>query len=292
MALTYHDVRELLAARHAGASFDRTLTIGRQALSLHRSEVRALCSENGLDPRSTWARQGFGAPADAFFAEALGTTELVALDVSRYEGAALLHDLNEPIPADWEEGFDAVVDGGSLEHVFDVRTALSNVMRLARVGGRVFVSTPGSNLLGHGFYQFSPELFYRAFGDASGFRVHGVKLVEAAYPGIDLVPARAAYSVVDADQVGERVGLVSRRPAMVLAHAEKLRHVPDPLAVAPQQSDYTRRWAASRGHHADARGGGFLRRRIPAGLRRRVRGLRQLRRYSYRNRRFFRRLTD
>jgi len=33
------------------------------------------------------------------------------------------------------------------------------------------IHTPASNLCGHGFYQFSPELFYRALNATNGFEV-------------------------------------------------------------------------------------------------------------------------
>ena len=37
------------------------------------------------------------------------------------------------------------------------------------VGGSIFVNTPANNMMGHGFYQFSPELMYRIFAEANGF---------------------------------------------------------------------------------------------------------------------------
>lgn len=283
MALTYHDARELLAARAAGAPFRRVLTVGRQALSLHPADVARLAAEHGVDPAAAWATRPPGGPADAFLRDALGAEDVTALDVSAYEGAGLLHDLNVPVPAAWEERFDAVIDGGSLEHVFDVRTALSNIMRLTRRGGRVLISVPANNLFGHGFYQFSPELFFRVFSPERGFRIERVVVAEARYPGIDLTPARAAYGVVDPDAVSERVGLLTRRPAMLVVHAEKLAHHEDPLAVAPQQSDYRARWTAGRPHHAAPVSG-----HVPPVVRRHLRGLRQRRRFSLRNRRFFR----
>ena len=58
--------------------------------------------------------------------------------------------------------FDVVYDGGTLEHVFNFPVALRNAMELLRPGGRLFtIHTCANNLCGHGFYQFSRELFYR-----------------------------------------------------------------------------------------------------------------------------------
>jgi len=54
-----------------------------------------------------------------------------------------------------------VIDGGTLEHVFNFPVAIKNAMQMVRAGGRLSLSPPANNYFGHGFYQFSPELFYR-----------------------------------------------------------------------------------------------------------------------------------
>lgn len=106
--------------------------------------------------------------ADAAFFSLLGLNEVQALDVDSFEGAEIVHDLNCPVPVELENRFGLIVDGGTLEHVFDVRQALSNVAAMLRLGGRVIHLSPGNNYLGHGFYQFSPTLFYDYY-DANGF---------------------------------------------------------------------------------------------------------------------------
>ena len=52
--------------------------------------------------------------------ELLGAEEIKAMDVSNYEGAQLIHDLNQPFQASMNERFTAVVDGSSLEHGFSI----------------------------------------------------------------------------------------------------------------------------------------------------------------------------
>ena len=58
--------------------------------------------------------------------------------------------------------FDLVFDGGTLEHVFNFSTALKNCMHMVKPHGRFVSVTLPNNWCGHGFYQFSPELFFRA----------------------------------------------------------------------------------------------------------------------------------
>ena len=202
--------------------------------------------------------------------------------MSDYEGADLIADMNQPVGPDLHQRFDAVIDGGSLEHIFNVPVALSNFIRMARPGGRIFVSTPANNLCGHGFYQFSPELMFRAFGEPQGCAVREVSLVSFSSPGIEQLRARNAYRVADPDQLGERVGLMSRRAAMVLVEAEKLRHLEEPFSTPPQQSDYSARWEAGRRHAS----GGRLD-RLPVTLRGLIRSVRLRHRFSLRNRRFY-----
>ena len=97
-------------------------------------------------------------PDRAFFGH-LGV-ELHALDYSDYEGAELVHDLNEPIPPEWAGRYRTILDGGTLEHVFDVRQALRNTGDLLAVDGRVIHFSPLNNYVNHGFWQFSPTLFF------------------------------------------------------------------------------------------------------------------------------------
>lgn len=288
MGLTVHETRLLLQAARAGAPFGSVITIGRQNLLLRDRDLRALAGEFDLPQAALAAARPFGTFADGFLAAALGAGEVTSLDVSDYEGAGLVHDLNEPLPEEHAQRFDALIDGGTLEHVFDVRTALSTYMRLVRPGGHLFLSTPANNLCGHGFYQFSPELLFRAFDAERGFRVVGARVAESAYPSVELRPARHAFAVVDPDEARERVGLRTSRPVMLLLQAEKLRHLDEPLARAPRQSDYSRRWREGTPHGAVA-GGPGLRSRLPGAVRRTLRGLRERRRYSLRNRRFYRR---
>jgi hypothetical protein len=58
----------------------------------------------------------------------LGADEIISIDASGYENATIIHDMNEPAE-DLAEQFDLVIDGGSLEHIFNFPVAILNVMR-------------------------------------------------------------------------------------------------------------------------------------------------------------------
>ena len=145
MGLDVNGVRFMIAARAAGARFDRTLMIGRQQLNVYPQRLRALLAAAGL-PTAAFEQPG---PECAFaepFLAALGAKEIQSLDVSDFEGAQIVHDLNLPLPEHLRGQFDMVYDGGTLEHVFNLPIALKNCMELLRPDGRLFLHTPANNL--------------------------------------------------------------------------------------------------------------------------------------------------
>jgi hypothetical protein len=235
MGLDDKGAQFLLAARGLGVSFERTATIGRQRLYATPSWLRRRLAAFGyrLDDRDT-ARllsesDGFAEP----FLQLLGAREVVSMDASSYEGASRVLNLNDQLPADLDGAFTTVVDAGSLEHVFDFPTAIGNCMRMVAPDGHFLAITVINNMMGHGFYQFSPELFYRVLSEANGFTVERMLVTEAS--------STRWYEVSDPETVGTRVQLRSFRPGYLCVAARRTRREPI-LETMPQQSDYVSRW--------------------------------------------------
>lgn len=296
MGLTYYIARESLRA-HTESGIASVATLGR--LRHYMSAKQALWLDREFGLGGTWTRQRFGEHEQGFF-QAAGAREVVAIDASDYEGADVVHNMNDPVPDDLRERFDQVIDGGTIEHVFRPDQALANIMRMMRVGGSAIIWTPANNLCGHGFYQFSPEFFFSTLTPATGFRMISAKVVDAVYPSVSLVPAHRVYEVQSPMEVGGRVNVVSRRPLMMLVHAVKLEHLDDPFADTPQQSDYVTTWAEQADSQRKGRSPSkHLKRYLQrAYLEMRVRpivgpvaqhamGMRERRQSSLRNRRFF-----
>lgn len=295
MGITYFDARAYLAAKMRGVSFERTVTLGHQSLYLHRREVDLLengySSVHGIRPKSL-AHYGWGDNADSFLREFLDASDLRVVDASDYEGADTIHDMNGPVPQAWHESCDVIIDCGSLEHIFNVPVAFRNLAEMLAVGGTLFISTPANNLMGHGFYQFSPELMFRVFSADNGFHVRRLTLREARYPSVELTRARRPYIVADPQQVGKRVGLMSKRPAVMLVEAVKVANV-EFLANPPQQSDYVTSWTrpgTDSPKSAIRQGARRVLNSLPRALSVQVRGRRQKWNYSLRNREFYERL--
>jgi hypothetical protein len=151
-----------------------------------------------------------------------------AIDASDFEGADIVHDLNLAIPEHLQETTSFFYDGGTLEHVFNVATAFKNVFDLLKVGGIALFAPPANNQCGHGFYQFSPELFFRLLS-ANGFDSIHVYLVTTIGPTKWL-------KCVDPSRAGRRYQFYSGEPLQIIAIARKAKRLQS--LVIPQQSDY------------------------------------------------------
>jgi hypothetical protein len=238
MGLDINAVRFLIAARRQGVTLGDVLMLGRQDLNVYPARMRQVLAEAGL-PNDLFAA---GAP-DTGFAEpvfrSLGARNVSSLDASAFEGAQFVHDLNQPLGAELRERFDLVYDGGTLEHVFNFPVALQSSMEMVRVGGRLVIHTVANSYCGHGFYQFSPELFWRALSPQNGFAVEQMILHRMG-------PYGRWFEVADPDHIRARVELITLAPVQLLIRAQRTRVVPV-FAAAPQQSDYTPRWTEQGG---------------------------------------------
>ncbi len=218
----------LLSAREREVDFRKSLMLGNQNFQFSKSDYQSL---SGAFKLNNFTQIETGAE----FLRFLGAKEVSAMDISDYEGAAILHDLNKPINDELKEKFTLVLDGGTLEHVFNFPTALANAMEMVEIGGHLIVITGGNNFLGHGFYQFSPELFYRALSEENGFRVK--RMIAAEVRG-------KWYEVADPKKIKGRVELINEKQVylMVLAQKTASRSL---FVKAPQQSDYVEIWRSA-----------------------------------------------
>lgn len=127
----------------------RALTLGIQNLSF---DVLDLPDEI----QSRFTKQQI---KDKDFLKSIGFDHVKALDIDDYEGAEYLADLNQP-GVDIGETFDCVFDTGTLEHVFHIPNALTNLSNLLKNNGRIIHVLPVANRVDHGFYMFSPTFFW------------------------------------------------------------------------------------------------------------------------------------
>lgn len=105
--------------------------------------------------------EGGGQTDEEFFAT-LGDARFHALDVSDYEGADVLHDLNAPLPPHLYGMADFIFDGSCLDNIFNVGAAMRSLSLLLRPGGRIVLMEHGTAIQS-ALTAFSPEWFFNFF---------------------------------------------------------------------------------------------------------------------------------
>jgi SAM-dependent methyltransferase len=127
-------------------------TLGRQTMAVSPAKVNAMfqrlgaqpvgeyASDDDIDTITTFSGQLPYPPVkDTVFFRMLGFTEQKAIDVSNFEGAEIILDLNSEIPSELLETADLVVDGSTFDNVFDPAAALRNSVRLLKPNGRICI---------------------------------------------------------------------------------------------------------------------------------------------------------
>ncbi len=233
MGITKKDCQLLFySKRTMDVAFNKTLMLGRLQLYVTKAEIIEFVNQYKYDksPGDIDFKDEYAEP----LFKILGADEVDSLDYSNYEKATIIHDLNQPLPSIHRAAYTCVVDGGTIEHVFNFPVAIKNCMDALRVGGHYIGITPANNQMGHGFYQFSPELYYRVFSEENGFRVKKMIIT----PGNQL---NEWYEVADPAQVKSRVMLMNNCPLTLIMVAEKISEQ-EPFTQTPYQSDYTTSW--------------------------------------------------
>ncbi|MGH9740504.1 MAG: hypothetical protein ACRD4X_18245 [Candidatus Acidiferrales bacterium] len=226
----------LLYARRCSVDFSRTAMVGRQGLHVVPEVLSKNLNDFGINVAAKECGQmlssggGFAEP----FLRLLGAAEISSFDASDFESATNVHDFNLPLVG-FDGKFTVVVDGGTLEHVFNFPQAITNCMKMLQVGGHFLGISPANNWFGHGFYQFSPELFFRVFSPGNGFDVKRMFVCEMI--------GASWYEVPDPATVGHRVELTNRRRLHLMVIAQKIAET-NGIAHPIEQSDYSAQWEA------------------------------------------------
>ncbi len=163
MGIDHRLTQALILERERRPYIGRAYTLGRQAMpyspeitfrtfqDLGARPAISDLSEIRIDEATTTARED---PAqhrirDVDFFAMLGLSETLAIDISDYEGAEILVDINQPIPSRLERSCCLLVDGSLLDNIFDPVTALKNISRMLTPGGRCFLINQGFHYSEH-----------------------------------------------------------------------------------------------------------------------------------------------
>ncbi len=242
MGIDIPSMQFLCCARSIGVDFSETMTVGRQTVVGTPDAVASVLSAIKI-PREQASAISNGQFAEPLFT-LLGARQVSSVDASDYEQATHVHDFNQPIPATLVNRFSVVHDGGTIEHVFNVPQAFKNCMEMVRVGGHFIQVNVANNCMGHGFWQFCPELIYRIFSRENGFQIKAVLLHELN-TGVSGASRGRWYKVDDPAADHNQVALINRRTTYICTIAQRVAEAKI-FSRFPQQSNYVEAWKQAR----------------------------------------------
>ena len=221
MGIDLASIQFLCCAKNIGADFSDTMMVGRQMVNVPADVAASILRAIGT-PRERVFTTLHGRFAEPLFT-LLGARHVSSVDASDHEGATHIHDFNQPLPTSLAKQFSVVHDGGTIEHVFNVIQAFKNCMEMVRVGGHFLQVNVANNYMGHGFWQFCPELIYQIFSRENGFQI---KTVLMHAPNIRY-PSGASfgtwYKVDEPAAHHSRVELINDRPTYICTIAQRVR---------------------------------------------------------------------
>jgi hypothetical protein len=241
MGLDINGTRFLLYAEKCGIDFTKSAMIGRQLIHFGAAQFQEILNEFNLKIDAKTLESIFK-DHDSYaegLLEFIGAKEIHSFDASKYENATHIHDMNFEIDHSLHEQYSMVLEGGTLEHIFNFPVAIKNCMEMVKLGGHYLAITPANNLMGHGFYQFSPELFFDIFTSDNGFDLVDVLAFETT--------SNAWYSVKNPREVSSRVTLINSEEVYLLIIAKRVKITPI-FSVFPQQTHYVSIW--EKGNHS------------------------------------------
>lgn len=100
--------------------------------------------------------------SDVGFFSLFTDAEVVAVDVTDYEGADIVHDMCTALPTHMIEDYDFVFNGSCLDNIFDVAAAIRNFGLCLKPTGRLFQIELGTSSRSS-YVSFSPEWFIDFF---------------------------------------------------------------------------------------------------------------------------------
>lgn len=175
----------------------------------------------------------------------IGFGDVRTMDFSDYEGAQILHDMNQPLPQDLHGTFDFILDGGTLEHVFNVAQSFTNVFNMLRPGGTFVSAVPFNGWPGHGFYQFQPDLVWSFWKYMANCEV--VRCI--AMPND---PEQRSFDLPDNKGSARRREYDDRLPpGRVFLYYEIRKLADSHLGGSALQADYETKWKKSSDEESD-----------------------------------------
>jgi len=166
MGIDYTGCEALLHSLKYIDNKKNAITLGRQGIHIPSNMIDDILNKYLLANLKGRNYSGFC----EIFLKDIGFENVDSVDNSCYEGASLIHNMNNPIPNDFRK-YDFVLDLGTIEHIFNCSQVCENIINLLNIGGVFLSVTVNNNFSGHGMYQFSPEFYLSSFSKKYGTEV-------------------------------------------------------------------------------------------------------------------------
>lgn len=173
-------IAQMIVAEHTYRPITGTIvSYGNNTVHLSPTEAIELLATFSIRPRiehfeidrETYGRESLGRDVITMrsFFQSFSDAELKIVDVSPYEGAELIFDLNEAVPPALHGIADFVYDGSVLDNLFNPAMGLRNASALAKADGRIVMVNDWTKNLGRGSYvSMSPD-WYLDYFSANNF---------------------------------------------------------------------------------------------------------------------------
>ena len=228
MGLDLHAYKFLKYITRDKSVLGSTLTIGRH-------EDNLLNPYRWINPK-TGLREKYCEP---ILIQEFKSSIVDSVDASNYENATFIQDLNKPLTCEelLIKKYKTILDFGTLEHIFNIPQALNSIANACEIGGKIIHVQVHSDFSGHGFYQFSPELFFSWYSKENGFENVEIFIVPYCNPNLWFRCLKTKN--------GDRCELSGRRVphSYILVKANKVKDLENRKCM---QSDYLDTWSKSK----------------------------------------------
>mgnify|MGYP000035209122 CR=1 FL=1 len=156
------------------------LSLGKQSITIERNELFSILEENNFSTDFEYkpdtesrAGQKFESIDDEHLFKIFKNLVYKSSDHSDYENADLIIDLNKDCPKEYENKFDLIYSGGTLDNIFNPAQGLINIFKMLKPGGRALITEASAYHAGV-YCAMSPEWFASFFtvNDCTDVQIH------------------------------------------------------------------------------------------------------------------------
>jgi hypothetical protein len=205
------------------------LTIGRQEIHLEKSRVVSALTK--MERGNPYIHNQY---CEDMLRDNFGAISVESIDNSNYENATHVFDLNKIIDNKILKEYDTIIDFGCTEHIYNISNALENITNLCKIEGQILHIVPANNMCGHGFWQFSPELFLSLYSIKNGYKNTEIYLNNDS-------DFKIWYKVKEPEK-GERINIKSTTKSNLYIIVKTIKSVKTINDKNIQQSDYVELW--------------------------------------------------